>query len=120
MARVPVSGTNDEVMTTPATDVREVISGLDIDGMARVLQLTWLHIANEHATQIMTVEVYDSDESTAVTAGTQRLVVMVPAQDSVTLEWPEPGLRFVVNVTAAVTNGTCAANGGISGGGYLV
>jgi len=120
MARVPISGVNDEVLTTPATDVREVISGLDIDGAARVFFLRGLAIANEHATQIATVEVYDSDESTAVTAGAQRLVFSVPAADTLVVDFSEPGMKFITNVTAATTNGTIAANGGISGWGYLV
>ena len=119
MARISVSGTNDEALVAPATDVREVISGLDIDGMARRLHLMWLAIANEHASQLAVVEIYDADESTAVTAGLQRAVIHVPAQDTVIIEYPEPGLIFVTNVTAATTNGTIATLGGISGGGYL-
>ena len=36
MARIPVSGINDEAIVAIGTDVREVISGLDPDGDGRI------------------------------------------------------------------------------------
>ena len=117
MARIPVSGTNDEAYTVPATDVREVISGMDVDGVGRVLWMTWMQFANEGTTTAV-VEVYDQDEG-AATAANQRLVLHVAPGDTVLVEFPPPGIKFVTNVTAATTGGTIAANGAASGGGYL-
>ena len=115
--RIPVSGRNDEALTIPATDMREVISGLDIDGAGMTFALTYLIIANEGTTTAV-VEIADQDEA-AITAANQRFTVHVAPGDTAIVEFPEPGFKFVTNVTAATTGGTVAANGGIAGGGYL-
>ena len=120
MARVPISGVNDEAITGVATDVREMISGLDIDGDARTFFLRWMMIANEHASQIAVFEYYDSDEDTGPTAALQRGVIHVPPGETVLVEFEEPGQKFVTNLTCGVTNGTINTNGGVAAGGYLI
>ncbi len=119
MSRIPVDGVNDEALTAPGTDTREVISGLDPDGDGRTFVCKQLRIANEHASQVANVEVYDSDEDTGVAAGAQKGVFPVPPGDTAIIDFDEPGLRFNTNMVAAVTNGTISANGGIGASGYL-
>ncbi len=119
MARVPVSGNNDEALTAPGTDTREVISGLDPDGDGKVFWCTNLEISNEHASQVAVVEIYDSDEDTGVAASAQRGVYHVPPGDTVAVDYPAPGRKFVTSMVAALTNGTINANGGIRASGYL-
>lgn len=106
MARYHVAGVNDEALTAPATDVRELISGLDPDGDGRIFYAKTIMLNNEHATQVGFAEFYDSDESTAVTAADQRGGAQVPASDTVILEYPDSAFKFITNLTAAVTNGT--------------
>jgi hypothetical protein len=107
MAEIPVSGHNDEAFTVPGTDVRELISGLDPDGDGRVFYLREAIFANEHATQVGVVELYDQDEA-AATAGNQRgAAIHVPPADTVIIKF-DPPLPFVTNCTVGVTNGTFA------------
>lgn len=106
MARYYVAGVNDEALTAPATDVRELISGLDPDGDGRIFYAKTIMLNNEHATAVGFAEFYDSDESTAVTASTQRGGAQVPATETVILEFPDNAYKFVTNLTAGVTNGT--------------
>lgn len=120
MARIPVSGVNDEAWTAVGTDVREVITGLDVDGAGRVFFLKQLQITNEHASAAGVAEIYDSDEDTGPTAGLQRGVFYVPPNESVIVDFGEPGLKFVTNVVGGISAGTVAANGGVRGSGYLV
>lgn len=119
MARIPVSGNNDEALTAPGTDVREIISGLDPDGDSRVFMLEEVVIANEHISSEAVVEVYDADEDTGPAAAAQRLVIHVPAQDTVMMTFPG-GRKYVTNCVAGVTGGTISTNGGISASGHLV
>ncbi len=119
MARVPISGANDEALTAPGTDTREVITSLDPDGDGKVFWCTGLEISNEHASSVAVVEIYDTDEDTGPAAGAQRGVYHVPPGDTVAVDYPAPGRKFVTNMVAGVTGGTITANGGIRASGYL-
>ena len=115
--RIPVTGVNDQALQAPGSGQREVISGLDIDGVGMTFCLRWLLIANEGTTAAV-VEITDQDEA-AITAANQRFTVHVAPGDTAMLAFPEPGMKFVTNVTAGTTGGTIPTLGGISGGGYL-
>lgn len=116
MARIPADGYNDEALTIPATDVREFISGADFDGEEMVFWLRHLTIANEHATETATVEVYDQNEAVA-TAANQRLTLLCPPNATTIFEWPWPGVAFHTNICGATTLGTINAYGVHAGGG---
>ena len=107
MARIPIFGNNDEVLTIPATDMRELISGSDPDGDGRILYLTREEYTNEHATEVGLIERADQNEA-AITAANQRGAVQVPPADTVILEHAFGAMPFVTNLTVAVTNGTLA------------
>jgi hypothetical protein len=118
MARIYVAGHNDEALTVPGTDMREVISGLDPDGDGRIFYATSLSVANEHATETAVIEMADQDEA-AITAANQRgAPIHVGPGDTTVVTW-EPGeMPFVTNWTIAVTNGTVATLS-VHGAGYL-
>ena len=108
MSKVHVSGHNDEALTIPATDVRELISGLDPNGDGKIFYLKKLVLANEHATEEGVVELYDQDEG-AATAANQRLApIHVPAGDTVIVNFEDGEAPFVTNLCGAVTLGTFA------------
>ena len=106
MAKIWVDGHNDEALAAPATDMRELISGLDPDGDGRVFYLVYLALVNEHASQVGVVELADQDEA-AITAANQRgPAIHVPPGETVIVEFPGMGIKFATNLTAGVTNGT--------------
>lgn len=100
------SGNTDEALTTPAVDVRELMSagGFQAD---RKFWLRFVWVNNSHATDDATVQIYDQDEGVAVAAN-ERLSFLAPALTLTVIEVPAPGERFITNITAAVTNGTVA------------
>jgi len=111
MARYPISGYNDEALTAPATDVREIVApGYDLDGRGRVFWLRGISITNEHSTNDAVVELWEQDEGAAVAAN-QRSTIYVPASSTVHVDYPEPGLKFLTNVCASTTAGTINAYG---------
>lgn len=113
----PVSGRTDEALTIPATDCRELISGLNPDGEKSTFWLRWVAIYNSHATDDAVVDIYDQDENVA-TAANQRLTIVAPAGTTTVVELPAPGMAFTTNLTAAVTGGTVAVYEAAAGG-YL-
>ena len=118
MGRIYVAGHNDEALTVPGTDMREVISGLDPDGDGRIFYATSLSVANEHATETAGIEMADQDEA-AITAANQRgAPIHVGPGDTVQVEWKDGEMPFVTNWTIAVTNGTVATLS-VHGAGYL-
>ena len=105
----PLSGTNDEALTTVGTDVRELITGTDFDGDGRTFRLKGLSFINEHAAASGIVELADQDEA-AITAANQRPPsIYVLAETSVIIDLNDPGIRFVTNLVAGVSAGTFAA-----------
>ena len=118
MARIPVSGHNDEALDAPGTDMREVITGLDPDGDGRIFYLTSLSIANEHATETTVVELADQDEA-AITAANQRgAPIHVGPGDTVQVTFGDGEMPFVTNITAGCTDGTVATLS-VHAAGYL-
>jgi len=113
--RIPVSGYNDEALTVPATDMREIISGEDFDGEGVVFWLRGMAIGNEHATETAVVELADQDEG-ALTAANQRGVFICPANATTVFDFPAPGIKFKTNITAATTGGTIGAYGVVAWG----
>lgn len=104
--RYPHSGNTDEALTTPAVDCRELL-GTGFRQANRTFQCRSIWVYNSHATEDATVQVYDQAEGVAVAAN-ERFAFQVPAQTTVIVEFPAPGMEFRTNITAAVTNGTVA------------
>jgi len=113
--RIPISGYNDEALTAPATDMREIISGEDFDGDNVTFWLRGMSIGNEHATETAVVELADQDEGT-LTAANQRGVFICPPNSTTIFEFAYPGIAFKTNITAGVTNGTVNAYGVVAYG----
>ena len=108
--RIPVSGTNDEALVDAATDCRELISGLGAR-MANEKKAFWLRglvLTNEHSTDAGVVELWDQDEG-AGEAANQKLAIIVPANTTLVLDFPPPGIKFETNCVASASAGTFAA-----------
>lgn len=119
MARIPVSGINDEALTVLGTDTREVISGLDPSGDGRIFYLTQIIIANESLTAMGQFELWDQAEGTASDGDTDcRGSILVGPGDTVQVNWKDGEMPFVNNCTASITAGTVAI-GGVHASGYL-
>lgn len=113
--RVPKSGYNDEALTTPGSDMREIISGEDFDGDGVTFWLRGMSIGNEHATQTAVVELADDDEG-AITAANQRGVFLCPPNATTVFEFSAPGIAFFTNIVAGTTSGTIGAYGVLAWG----
>lgn len=103
MARIPVSGHNDEALTTT---VKEVITGLDPDGDGRVFYLKRLELANQHATDTGVIDIYDMDEASVVAANQRGAPIHVPAGDTVIVTWEDGEMPFVTNLGLVAAGGT--------------
>jgi hypothetical protein len=109
MARIYVSGHNDEAMAAPGADMRDLIDGLDLSTDGRIFYLTYLSVANEHATETSVFELADQAEA-AITAANQRgAPIHIGPGDSVVVTFPDGAMPFVTNISGAVTSGTVAA-----------
>jgi len=116
--RVNVQGQNNEALAVMGTDVRELISGLNPDGDGMTFFLKKLMFRNSHATQVGTVFIADSDESTSLTTGDalNRLSLAVPANDTIIVNFEDGEMPFNTNMVAGIVNGTfliydCSAAG---------
>ena len=118
MARITVAGHTDEALTVPGTDMREVISGLDPDGDGRIFYLTYLSVANEHATETAVIELADQDEASITAANQRGAPIHIGPGDTVEVTWPDGAMPFITNCTAGVTSGT-VANLSVHAAGYL-
>ena len=122
MARIHVSGINDEALAIITTDCREVISGLDPDGDGRIFYLTHISITNEHATEGTVVSLYDIDEAAAAAGDTTErgAPIQIGPNSTTHLEYDAGSMPFVTNCVAGLTAavGTVAI-GGIQAAGYL-
>ena len=107
--RVPLSGHNDEALAVKGTDIRELISGEDFDGEGVVFHCRGIIITNSHATEISSVEIWDSDEDDGGTPSGQIMTLLCPAQATTVFDFPAPGISFNINITASLVNGTVAA-----------
>ncbi len=115
--RIPISGFSDQALQTPGAGCREFISGANFDGNSKKFWLTGVVIANEHATEVATVEVYDQDEAAAV-AASQRLTLLCPPLATTVFDFPLPGIQFFTNITGGTTLGTINAYG-VTASGYM-
>ena len=110
LKRYSRSGKNDEALTTPAVDCRELISGgfhADPNGNVRKFKLRSLWAYNSHAAQTAVVQVYDQAEGVAVAAN-EVLAFPIPPTTYAKIDFPAPGLEFLTDIVAAVTGGTIA------------
>lgn len=121
MPGIPIEGTNaTEALVDEGTDIRSIMEDEsdnlpDFDGDGRVFELLALEITNEHATQVATVELWDSDEDATFTAdpSIQKGTYLVPAQDTVQFTWARgTGPRFITNITASIDSGNGTVDSG--------
>ena len=122
MARIYVSGINDQALEILTTSTREVISNLNPDGDGRIFYLTHISITNEHATEGCAVELFDIDEAAAgLDATTHRATSIQIGPNATThVEFADGTMPFVTNCVAGktVAVGTVAITG-IHASGYL-
>ena len=118
MARIPVAGHTDEALAAPGSDMREVISGLDPDGDGRIFYLTYLSVANEHATETAVVELADQDEASITAANQRGAPIHIGPGDTVEVSYPDGAMPFITNCVAGVTDGT-VADLSVHAAGYL-
>jgi len=122
MARIPVSGINDQALQILTTSTREVISSLNPDGDGRIFYLTHISITNEHATEGCSVELFDIDEAAAgLNDATHRgTSIQIGPNTTTHVDFDSGTMPFVTNCVAGLTTavGTVAI-GGIHASGYL-
>ena len=75
----------------------------------RVFKLRHLTITNEHAATQGIIELWDQAAAVTPTAGNQRGAFVIPANDTVQLDFPAPGISFSTDVTMTASAGTFAA-----------
>jgi hypothetical protein len=104
MARIYVSGHNDEALTTTT---KNLISDTDPDGDGRILWIEDIYLYNSHATEVGVVLLYDQDEGSATAANQRGATLSVPALDTLHVHYESP-LPFVTNFGVTATAGTFA------------
>ena len=122
MARIPVSGINDQALQIITSSTREVISGLNPDGDGRIFYLTHISITNEHATEGTVVSLYDIDEAAAAAGDTTErgTPVQIGPNSTTHIDYDDGSMPFVTNCVAGLTAGVgTVAIGGIHAAGYL-
>jgi hypothetical protein len=122
MARIHVSGINDEAIVLFSTDAREVISGLDPDGDGRIFYLTHISITNEHATAGTIVELWDADEAAPGADDTTHRgsSIQIGPNTTTHIDYPDGSMPFVTNCVASLAANTgTVAIGGVHAAGYL-
>jgi len=122
MARIYVSGINDQALEILTTSTREVISDLDPATDGRIFYLTHISVTNEHATTACAVELFDIDEAAAGADATTHRGAVIPIGPNATVhvEYDDGSMPFVTNCVAGLTAATgTVAIGGIVASGYL-
>lgn len=102
--RYAKSGANDEALAIATSDARELITGGFTTG--RTFRLKGVMLTNEHATQDAVVKLFDSAEGAQATDAASKASIVVPARSTVKVEFAEPGLAFVTNLTAGLEAAT--------------
>ena len=106
------SGWNDEALTDAATDARNLLNnstGGDTGiTTGRVFYLRGLSISNEHATNQGVLELWDVAAEGVPGATTQRGNWIIPANYSVLLDFPSPGIQFKNGILGTISAGTVA------------
>ena len=122
MARIHVSGINDQALQVIGTSTREVVSGLNPSGDGRIFYLTQISITNEHATEGTVIEMWDQAEGTAAAGDTDQRGAPIPIGPNATVHvsYADGTMPFVTNCVAGLATavGTVAI-GGIHASGYL-
>ena len=105
--RYPLSGYNDDAMTAKTT-VYSCINTLGVQKLGvttgRVFWLRGLVVTNEHATTGGAFELWDQAEAATPAAGTaanQRLTVYIGPTETVALDFPAPGIKFITGVSGS-------------------
>ena len=122
MARIPVSGINDQALQILTTSTREVISSLNPDGDGRIFYLTHISITNEHATEGCSVELFDIDEAAAGLNDTTHRgsSIQIGPNTTTHVDFDSGTMPFVTNCVAGLTTAVgSVAIGGIHASGYL-
>ena len=122
MARIPVSGINDQALQIITTSTREVISSLNPDGDGRIFYLTHISITNEHATEGTIVELWDQDEGTAAATDTDHRgsSIQIGPNSTTHVDFLPGSMPFVTNCVAGTSAATgTIAIGGVHAAGYL-
>ena len=114
--RYPLSGYNDDDMAATGSAAHSCINTLGAVKLGvtsgRIFWLRGLVVTNEHTSNGGTLELFDEAEAgtpAAPTAANQRLAVYVGPTETVGLDFPAPGIKFVTGVCGAVSAGTVAA-----------
>ena len=104
MARIYISGTNDEALTTTT---KMLISDTDPATDGRILYITDVYLYNSHVTEVGIIKLYDLDEGSVSATAQRGTTIAVPALDTLHIHYESP-LPFVTNFTVAATAGTFA------------
>jgi len=104
MARIYVSGTNDEALTTTT---KMLISDTDPASDGRILYITDVYLYNSHVTEVGIIKLYDLGEASVTTTAQRGTTIAVPALDTLHIHYESP-LPFVTNFTVAASAGTFA------------
>ena len=104
MARIYISGTNDEALTTTT---KMLISDTDPASDGRILYITDVYLYNSHVTEVGIIKLYDLGEASVTTTAQRGTTIAVPALDTLHIHYESP-LPFVTNFTVAATAGTFA------------
>ena len=114
--RYPLSGYSDDAMASTGSATHSCINTLGAVKLGvtsgRIFWLRGLVVTNESTTAGGSFELFDEAEAAtpvAPTAANQRLCVYIGPIDTVVLEFPAPGMKFITGVCGAVSAGTVAA-----------
>ena len=107
MQRFPKSGYNVAAITAIGVGSLQILTGGITTG--RVFWLRGLVLTNEHAANQGIAELWDQAAAVTPTPANQRGAFVVPANDTLFLEFAAPGILFTTDVTLTVSAGTLAA-----------
>lgn len=96
--RYPRSSYNDEAIDVVGS-TKELLKGGITSG--RVFWLKGLVITNAHAANADQVVIYDDPTEGAETGTDRRLIIFCGPADTVVIDIPGPGMKFIDGVTAA-------------------
>ena len=122
MARIPVSGINDQALEILTTSTREVITGLTPTTDGRIFYLTHISITNEHATEGTIIELWDADEAAPGADDTTHRgsTIQIGPNTTTHVDYVDGSMPFVTNCVASLSAATgTVAIGGVHAAGYL-
>lgn len=104
--RNPRSGNTDAALTTSAAGVVELLGSAITPDRHFWLRELWCY--NSHAATDGVLTLWDHDEGAGPDADTERYAVPVLHGVTTHVTFAAPGLRFFINICAAVSAGTVA------------